>query len=441
MARVTSLEERMLIWSMAEAGCSDNEIATRLGWSIPTVRKWRRRAQREGRSGLVSHMGRPATGALSSFPPPIRDAVHQHRVAHPGWGPLTLVTELQLDPELQNVKHPSRASVGRYLHEQGLTRTYERHTELPDTKTPRATGVHDVWEMDARGHAYVPDVGVIALVNVNDCYSHLRVLSYPLQVGGKRWQRHPNTEDYQLILRLAFRDWGLPQQLQVDRSSVFYDNVTKSPFPTRAHLWLRALGVRLRLGRPNRPTDQGMTERSHELWANQVLEGQTFADWLTLYQALRQRRDFLNRHLPCASLQHQPILQAFPSATHSRRTYDPQYEEAMLDLQRVWDYLAEGQWFRLLSKDGTFSLGGYVYYLGATWARQQIEIRFDPSDHCLYCYSENEELLGHKPIQGVTHESLMGDLALGVSLPFFQFALPFSREEQEVIRLFETLPV
>jgi hypothetical protein len=127
-------------------------------------------------------------------------------------------------------------------------------------------------------------------------------LSYPVQVGEKRWQRHPNTEDYQLALRLAFLDWGLPQQVQVDHESVFFDNHIQSPFPTRLHLWLLALGIYLRFGRTHQPTDQAMTERSHQLWAAQVLRGQRFASWQALYQALRERRDFLNTRLPCAAL-------------------------------------------------------------------------------------------------------------------------------------------
>jgi hypothetical protein len=280
----------------------DGAIAATVGWTVPTVRKWRRRASQAGRAGLVSQMGRPRTGALSSFAQPVRETVREYRTQHPGWGPLTLVTELQGDACMQGRKLPSRSAVARYLHERELTRPYERHSQLPDTDTQAATAPHEVWEMDARGHEYVPDVGVMALVNINDRHSHARILSYPVQVGEKRWQRHPNTEDYQLALRLAFLDWGLHQQVQVDHESVFFDNHIQSPFPTRLHLWLLALGIYLRFGRTHQPTDQAMTERSHQLWAAQVLRGQRFASWQALYQALRERRDFLNTRLPCAAL-------------------------------------------------------------------------------------------------------------------------------------------
>ncbi len=65
--RTTSLQDRVMIMDLAASGLSDGVIAERLGWSLATVRKWRRRGQRQGRSGLVSGMGRPTHGALSSF--------------------------------------------------------------------------------------------------------------------------------------------------------------------------------------------------------------------------------------------------------------------------------------------------------------------------------------------------------------------------------------
>ena len=68
MARTTTLQDRIIIGELAEAGNPDPWIANAVGWKVPTVRKWRRRAQRQGRKGLTSSMGRPTTGALSTFP-------------------------------------------------------------------------------------------------------------------------------------------------------------------------------------------------------------------------------------------------------------------------------------------------------------------------------------------------------------------------------------
>jgi hypothetical protein len=294
--------------------------------------------------------------------------------------------------------------------------------------------------MDAQGHAYVPAVGMIAPINLNDCYSHARLLSYPCLVGERRWRRHPNSEDYQLALRLAFVQWGLPEQLQVDHASVFYDNATASPFPTRLHLWLLALGIEVHFS--HGATDQAITERSHQLWQQQVWQRpQPFADWQELYLALRQRRDALNWRLPCRGTANLPPLVAHPQAVHSGRPYHPHAEAEMLDLTHVHGYLAHQRWFRLLSKDGTFSLGGHTYFLSQRQAHQQIEITFDPTDATLVCHAPDAQPLKRLPLSHLTIPLLLGQFAATINLPFFQFELPLDWTALQPVRLSETLPV
>ena len=78
--RTTSLEERVTIRALAEAGHSDADIARRLGWKTGTVRKWRRRGGK-GLGGLAPKMGRPATGAMSTFAPEVTTMVRDWRQA------------------------------------------------------------------------------------------------------------------------------------------------------------------------------------------------------------------------------------------------------------------------------------------------------------------------------------------------------------------------
>ncbi|MEA3345088.1 MAG: helix-turn-helix domain-containing protein, partial [Chloroflexota bacterium] len=54
--RTTTLEERIEIGERWEASQTDPEIAEAMGCS---VRKWRRKYEREGRSGLASRMPAP----------------------------------------------------------------------------------------------------------------------------------------------------------------------------------------------------------------------------------------------------------------------------------------------------------------------------------------------------------------------------------------------
>jgi transposase len=436
MSIYTSLEERLQMVACLEAGEAVWRVAHRLGWRPATVRKWRRRYQQAGRAGLLSQLGRPKKGALSSFPKAIRETLGQWRQAHPGWGATTLRAELWRAGE---EKLPSRAAIARFLNEQKLTKSYDKHSPLPPA-APLLAKAHELWEMDACGYRYVPEVGIISLINLNDRSSHLRLLSYPCYLGESRAERHASTEDYQAALRLAFSDWGLPAGLQVDHDSVFFENRSASPFPTRLHRWLLALGISLRFGRYHRPTDQAMTERSHQLWTAQVLEGQCFSDWQALYRALQERRGFLNEHLPCAGLQDQPPLVACPQARHSGRGYRPEWEWELLELSRVYAYLAKGRWFRRVGTNGTISLGGEVYYVGTAWQRQQLEITFQLETQELRFMDEAGDMIKQLPLQGSSKASLMGEILPYVRLPVFQPSLPFTWKEQRVLRLFETIP-
>ena len=120
--QTTTFEERLAIVEQAAAGQTDPEIAAVLGCSVWTVRTWRRRGQRRGRSGLASRMGRPATGPLGTFPRLMREAIVQLRRTHPGWGPATLRAELCVDPRWADQPLPSRSRIAAFLKHTKLTR-------------------------------------------------------------------------------------------------------------------------------------------------------------------------------------------------------------------------------------------------------------------------------------------------------------------------------
>lgn len=434
--KITILEERVRINELAQAGYTDREIAQQIGCSLWTVRKWRRRFRDQGRQALASEMGRPAAGFLSTYPAVIRETLHAWRKAHPGWGAKTLWAELAGDERRKEQKLPSQRSIGRFLEAEGLTRSYERHSELPQSVRSAPQAPHEEWELDARGHEYVPDVGVIMLIDLKDCYSRIRLLSYPCWLGAQRMERRAATEDYKLVLRLAFTDWGLPDRIAVDHDRIFYDGGSKSSFPTQLHLWLLALGVSLVFGRFHCPTDQSHVERSHQTWAQQVLTGQRFDNWQALHQALCQRRDFLNTQLPCASLGEVPPLVAYPEARTPRRPYRPEWETELLDVSRVCAYLAQGRWFRLASNVGAVSLGGQVYVLGHSWAKQQVEVKFNATDQQMVFHSEDGgELSKSLPVKGITPNALTGEMGPLINFPAFQLALPFTWDEWRGARL------
>lgn len=295
--RVTTIQERVEIGERSDAGQKDPKIARVVGWTARTVRKWRRRWQRQGRGGLASRMGRPPEGASSHFPAKVRDAIRRLRRGHPCWGPETLRIELAGSPRFEEGdKVPGRSQIAAFLKQEGLTRKYERHSELPQPQAGAPQHAHEEWEMDAKGVMKVPSAGKVSLINICDVFSTLKVDSYPCMHTSK-----PTLLDYQLVLRRAFLKWGLPERLALDHDSVFYDNTCASPYPTTFHLWLIALGVEVTFGRKGRPTDQATVERSHQTLTQQAIVGRDLPDQVAIQEALDDRLDFLANRFPSRS--------------------------------------------------------------------------------------------------------------------------------------------
>src|SRR6266478_1163993 len=419
--QTTTFQTRLEISEHAAAGLNDPQIASVVGCEVGTVRKWRRRSLQQGRVSLTSQMGRPATGPVSTFPNALKEAILHLRKLHPGWGPDTLLTAFKTNACWAEQPLPSRAEIARLLKRAGLTRRYQPHHDLIQPPRASLTNPHQEWQMDAQGIMRVEGVGKVSLISIVDVTSRLKAESYP-----SLETTNPALPDYQLTLRRAFLTYGLPQTLTLDHGTVFYDNTTPSPFPTRLHLWLLALGVQVRFTRKRCPTDHAIIERTHQTMTAQALLGQTYPSHCALWTGLDERREVLNQHLPSRALSHRAPLETYPQAIHSGQFYWPEWEEELLSLEKVCSYLAQGRWFRRIRSNGFFGLGSYQYYLGKPFAQRSVAIGFDPDTMILICQLEGSEQTFRLPAQGLTKAELMGELAALQALPIYQLALPFS---------------
>jgi transposase len=426
----TTLQQRLEIVERAKAGESDAEIAQALSYSVWTVRKWRRQERDHGRAGLSPKQGRPATGALGTASPEIREAVRTIRQANPGWGPETIRIELGQDERFRGQCIPSRPRIAAFLKQEGLTRRYERHSELAQPPPATATVVHEEWELDAQGVVKVDGIGSVCVINISDLVSRIKV-------GGQVCIHctKPSTPDYQLACRLAFLRYGLPQRISLDHDSAFYDNKSASPFPLLFHLWLIALGIQVRFITQPPPLEHAVIERSHQVVYQQALQGQTYPDQVACQQGVDLRLDFLNQVFPSRSLRGQAPLQAYPHARHSGRDYHPDQELDMLSLDRVYAYLAQHRWFRQVSEQGQFSLGAHRYGVGRSYAGQTIEITFDPSTECLHCLPERGDEWLSVPILGLSLHELSGGWPPWHQLPRYQHRLPFDAQTRRNLML------
>ena len=426
----TSLQERLTIQTLTQAGHSDRQIAAALGCALATLRKWRRRGQRQGRDALSSRLGRPVSGALSTLTVEQRALIRQLREQHPGWGPSTILAELPRQQAWHAERLPSRARLAAFLRQEGLSRPNQKRRALPQPSPSSARAAHDEWQLDAQGACEVAGLGKVCLINLADVVSRLKVESYPVLATTQ-----PTTEDYQLVLRRAFTTFGLPERVTLDHGCAFYDNTCPSPYPTRLHLWLLALGVEVLFTRKRCPTDHALIERTHQTMSGQALKGQSWSDQAALWAGLDERRAQLNTAIPSAVLGGLAPLQADPTAAHARGWYRPEWEAELLDLSRLDAYLADGEWFRTSNSHGEIWLGRQRYNLGCRWRNQQVQLRYDQHRRELLCWAGGSAEARRLAIQGLTVADLMGELAPVLSLPAYQLALPFSHEAWRQLEL------
>jgi len=140
-------------------------------------------------------------------------------------------------------------------------------------------------------------------------------------------------------------------------------------------------------------------------------------------RGLDERREFLNSRYPSSALGGRPPLVAFPEARHSGRPYRLEWEEELLDMQRVADYLANGRWYRRVSSQGQVAVGGHLYHLGKVCPAGGGDHVFRPGN---WSFSRKGGLPPvRRPIQGVTKADLMGEAVPLVSGPY-QLSFPLT---------------
>lgn len=405
MKKVT-LEEKMSIKKLIEEGKTYQEISEQLTLGFYVVRKWAR-IIKKGES-LTPQMGRPKRGSLSTFSKKIIDKIDEYRPGQKGWGPDTIKVELDLDKNLASFKRPSVSSISKYLKSQSRVRKRNKHVPLktiPAFPTKRA---HQIWQLDAEGNCSIENIGTIAFLNIKGIHRKIYIQNFPCVLPGPF--NHATTINYQNVLRLGMMEFGKPEGLQVDHESIYFDNVNASPFPTTFHLWLIGLGIQMHLTPKGKPYKQGAVEKSHQTMQIQVVEGQSFSNWFDLFKRSQIRRQRLNHHIPCRMIGRIPPLVACPSAIHSGRIYHPTLEKKKFDIKAIYEYLAQGKWYRKVSSNRTSWIGSNGYYLKGTKLNIETMILFDKKTKNFVFHDSDEKIIGQKPALGLTFKELSGDL-------------------------------
>jgi transposase InsO family protein len=384
-ARNTTHAQQVLMIERHLAGERLEDIAADMQFNFYTVRKWWRLYRDKGWSALIPKPpGLPPDGALRRFDPMVEYVALRLKREHPRWGLDLLLLHLARRESLRGIALPSRTALYNYLCpyysriKGGLSRLSQ--VSYPTEEVCELDGVHQRWQMDFKGEVQLSGAGEVKPFNVCDEFS-----SAPL--GGiihlKRSGRGNGltSRDVQVDLRKIFSQWGLPQQLRMDRDSLWVGS-SRMEWPGVVLLWVVGLGITPMINPPGSPTQNAQIERCNRTWREHVYEGnqhlneeelQAFTD-----QAWQNRREVLPSHNH--HCQGKPPFIAYPELTHSGRYYSLEQEEELFDMQRVYDYLSQWEWQRTVNSSGCIYLAKVSQSVGRQFAKQIVKIHFDSKD-------------------------------------------------------------
>lgn len=386
MQKRTTLADREEIVALKRSGLTYDQISDKTGWSKETVRRVWRAYRDHGPAGLLTQpLGRPATGPMSTFDPLVRYVALRLKLGHRKHGPDIILADMRLRPSLKGLLLlPSPAVLGRYFQQFGERLvTPRRHLQLPreSTQLTPARVPHDVWQLDFDEGLHLPPLGWVNVFNITDMASGMKPGSFVHDAGPPQARHLITWAQMRDDLRDAFCQWGLPLVIRTDRDRRLVAP-GDYPVPMFFTLWLVGLGIRHETIR--RVTQNGQVERSHRTWEDRLLypppahinTTPAFQEWVH-YQVWRMNAVLPSRARNC---RRRPPLLAYPETRHNSRYFSREEESAIFDVERVYEFLAEGRWLRRVSAQGQFSFQNDLLYVGKQYARTLVVITFDPPD-------------------------------------------------------------
>jgi len=281
---------------------------------------------------------------------------------------------------------PSRAQIGRYLHQ------WERFRRKPkepgeDARPDPPTEVHQRWQVDFKVNIALQEGTTVDLHTVRDPVGEacIGAVVHVTQHVNTRMKR-VSMEDVRATLRRCFAYWNtLPDEVQTDGESTLVTSV-EDGFPSDFTLWLTGLGIKHLVIRSGMPTDNAEVERCHRTINDYAIVGNEHLPVGKLQSILDEAVEDWIHHLPsqaegCAG---RTPAEAHPELFQKRRPFSAERELADFRLERVDAFLTTFTWSRKVNKTGQICLGGHhqYYSVGRAYARKDVWVRFDPSDRC-----------------------------------------------------------
>ncbi len=272
------------------------------------------------------------------------------------------VTIYELMRQRSGGEHPSVETIRRILRDLGLSRGKPRDRK-GYVKFERQFP-NDLWQVDFKGEDYFGHLGKLSLLAIIDDCSRLVIAA--------RWYPSQEESNVILLLRDAFTQHGLPNEIISDNGSQF--KALQSEPMTRYCRLLALVGVRVLFHAPNHPQTKGKLER----WFGTVMSkfvpearrliaanphltlaefNMKFAEWLEWYNH-RHRHSSLDSQAP-----------AKVYTEHPNRVF------RALEITINWDAWIANVEERKVNKQNIISVEGKKYILPPGHAGMRVRVR------------------------------------------------------------------
>jgi transposase InsO family protein len=311
-------------------GANVRKLCRRFGVSPTTGYKWLERWRLEGKAGLQELSRRPQNSPSRSAAV-TEKAVLSVRAKHPAWGGRKIARRLK---DLGQEATPVPSTVTAILKRHGVELGTHGGGQAAFTRFERARP-NELWQMDFKGHVAM-HTGRLHPLTVLDDHSRFSVVLAACA--------NEQTETVRQQLIIAFRRYGLPENLITDNGSPWGDG-PGSPF-TPLGVWLIEHGIKISHSRPYHPQTMGKDERFHRSLKAEVLSGLPFADLAAAESAFDRWRDVYNSQRP-----HEALGLAVPASRYQSSPRD--YVEVIAPFE-----YAPGDIVRRVQQGGHVSLLG-----------------------------------------------------------------------------------
>lgn len=226
-------------------------VADRFGVSRPTVRLWRDRYRKLGRSGLEDH-----SHATQTCPHKTTEEIEELIVAErKRWGFGSKKIRRRLEDAYPDLELPSRSTIDAILDRRGLVErraTKKRQGQRPFIRPYEATEPSDLTTFDHKAWFRLRNGQLCYPLTIADSFSRYLYAckAMPCVAFEPTWK----------VITSVFREWGCPQAAQADNGPPF--GPTHGRFSTMA-VHLMMLGIQPVFSRPGKPMDNGRHERMH----------------------------------------------------------------------------------------------------------------------------------------------------------------------------------